>query len=453
MSIDNFSAPKCSTPCFKGEGLDNFLITLRGQLSKYEPVVLYVDRSQIPFANWGNTSRLTSVGFSNARHVPLIGSSIVIIRNTDEIVAAINEFNILCEKHLGTCSERINSREAIPMALPKLILVPGLGTVAVHRIYHQARMLAEVASRYYRTLLKRLNSQHQVESVIDSDPFNIESGSFGCKSRDVNNFAQDFEGRVVIITGAASGIGRAVVHDLVRHGAHLALVDKNANGLASVVSNLPSEKVIHVSGDLTDQGVVDELIHLTIQKFGGFDGLVCSAGSPCVIGNISELTQEEWSNSVEVNTRVHFLITQKTLKMFERQGIGGSIVYIVSKRSLAPSDGFSLYSIAKAAELQLARVTAIEGGRIGVRANVINPGPILEDTNFWSPELIANRARAHGIPEEMLSDYYAQRSLLGKKVTTQKVAEAATFLLSSRSSSTTGGIIPVDGGLVSAFPR
>ena len=139
--------------------------------------------------------------------------------------------------------------------------------------------------------------------------------------------------------------------------------------------------------------------------------------------------------------------------MLDGQGIGGSLVYVASKNAFAPGAGFGAYSVAKAGLVQLARIAALEGGSIGVRANAVNPDAVFGGSRLWSDEVRRERAEAHGVAVEELEAFYAGRSLLGREVTARDVAEAVAFLVSDRSRNTTGAVIPVDGGVPGAFPR
>jgi NAD(P)-dependent dehydrogenase (short-subunit alcohol dehydrogenase family) len=247
----------------------------------------------------------------------------------------------------------------------------------------------------------------------------------------------ELEGHVAIVTGAASGIGREIAANLTARGAEVITADLHD---------------ADVEGDLTDDHVADELVRVTLGRFGGLDAVVFCAGVAAV-GELGELPDDEWRRSIEVNLTSHFLLTKRIWPVLREQGIGGSLVYVASKNAFAPGAGFAAYSVAKAGLVQLARIAALEGGPIGVRANAVNPDAVFRGSQLWSDEVRRERAAAHGVAVDELEAFYASRSLLGREVTAQDVAEAVSFLVSDRSRNTTGAVIPVDGGVPGAFPR
>jgi NAD(P)-dependent dehydrogenase (short-subunit alcohol dehydrogenase family) len=156
---------------------------------------------------------------------------------------------------------------------------------------------------------------------------------------------------------------------------------------------------------------------------------------------------------MEVNATGHFLVAQAAMATMRAQGIGGSIIFIASKFVVSPGRDFGAYSSAKAAEAQLARIVAIEGGEHGIRANIVNPDAVFEGSGLFSEELRANRARAHGVEPAELEAFYQQRNLLKVRVLPEDVAEAALFFASDRSAKTTGAMLSIDGGVREAFVR
>jgi len=257
---------------------------------------------------------------------------------------------------------------------------------------------------------------------------------------------------IVIVTGAASGIGKAVALDLAGRGAHLVLADRDGDVLAETAAVLRAERTHQVVGDLTDSAVVDSLAAQTVEHFGGVDAAVLNAGVAAT-GMLGETDDAEWRRSLDVNLSAHVALTQRLWPVLREQGIGGSLVYIGSKNAFAPGAGFGPYSVAKAGIVQLARIAAIEGGPIGVRANVVNPDAIFGDSRLFSADVRRQRAAAHGVAPEELETFYARRSLLGREVKASDVAESVAFLVSDRSRATTGCVLTVDGGVAAAFPR
>jgi NAD(P)-dependent dehydrogenase (short-subunit alcohol dehydrogenase family) len=168
---------------------------------------------------------------------------------------------------------------------------------------------------------------------------------------------------------------------------------------------------------------------------------------------MDELSVADWRRSLDVNATGHFLVAREAMRIFKQQGIGGAMVFVATKNVTAPGKDFGAYSAAKAAEAQLARVLAIEGGEHGVRVNMVNPDAVFEGSGLWTEEVKRQRAASYGIPVEQIEDYYRQRNLLRARVTANDVAEAVLWLASDRSARTTGAMIPVDGGVREAFPR
>jgi len=267
--------------------------------------------------------------------------------------------------------------------------------------------------------------------------------------------AKEFAGRIVLVTGAASGIGRAVARHLAGLGAQTVLLDLNADGLEHTAGQIVEAggiEALLATVDLTDADATAAAVRCAIQTFGGVDALVSNAGIPAS-GMLTDVSLEAFRHSLEVNATSHFIISAAVMRAMKVSGLGGSIVYVASKNAFGPGAGFGPYSVAKAAQVQLARMVALEGGSSGIRSNIVNPDAVFEDSGLWSEKVRRERAAAHGVPVEELEQFYAQRNLLGTKITGRDVAEAVAFLLSDRSRATTGTVIAVDGGVASAFPR
>jgi len=339
---------------------------------------------------------------------------------------------------------RIGARTAVMHGSPgdvdpdaRIVLVPGLGCVAAAPDAGTARVRLEVAAHSHAATAATHDrfggaswlSEQEIEAFVDW-PLELYKLTLAPPPLEL-------EGHVAVVTGAASGIGRAVADDLA------------ARGAAVVTADLADADVV---GDLTDPGVVDELVGATVERHGGLDAVILCAGVAAT-GRLADVTEAEWRRSLEVNLTSHFLLTKRVWPLLVEQGLGGSLVYVASKNAFAPGAGFGPYSVAKAGLVQLAKIAALEGGPHGIRANVVNPDAVFGGSRLWSDEVRRERAAAHGIPLDELEAFYAKRSLLGREVTAADVAEAVAFLVSDRSAATTGCTITVDGGVPAAFPR
>jgi len=347
--------------------------------------------------------------------------------------------------------ERI-AREAPGVELPpawavgvEARLVPGLGQIAAGRDEADARATGVAAAHAHRvaaTLIDRAGG-------IDAVPV------WGVSTAWVEATAdRPARGRVYIVTGAASGIGRDIARHLAGLGAQVGLGDLDAGALELVADELEpiAGRPVVVAGDLTDEAVVDLLVRSTVLRFGGIDGAVLNAGV-AIPGEIRTLPVADWRRSLDVNATSHFLLVKRLLPVLEAQGIGGSLVFVGSKNMFSPGAGFGAYSASKAALAQLARVVAIEAGPMGVRSNIVNPDNVFEGSALWSPELRAQRAAVYGIKPEELEAYYTQRNLMKVPITGRDVAKATAFLLSDEAERTTACVLTVDGGVPGVFPR
>jgi NAD(P)-dependent dehydrogenase (short-subunit alcohol dehydrogenase family) len=315
----------------------------------------------------------------------------------------------------------------------------------VHDIYrHTMRIIegAEAAGGY--------------QSLNDDDAFHAEYWPLELYKLTLLAKEKELAGKAAIVTGAAGGIGRAVAERFAEEGAHVVVTDVDealANDVANaIVKKNGLRRAIALRLDVSDESSVEEAFAATIRAYGGVDIIVSNAGISS-FGSLDELPTADWDRAFAVNARGHFLVSRAALRIMKAQGTGGSIVFNASKNVTAPGKEFGAYSVSKAAEAQLCRIVALEGGEHGIRANMLNPDAIFGGSRFWSDEMRAMRATAYHIDAEKLPDYYRNRTLLKTEVTAADVAEAALFLAGPRSSKTTGTMLPVDGGVKEAFPR
>ncbi len=428
-----------------GAAVEGFLVRLRGRLSRERRQVLSTDLVQRSLAERSDVDRLASLR-STPDHMLRIGARSCVVGIGGDIGSAVDAF----EAEGRAFYERNAAVEAPQSLSPRVVLVPGFGCVAAGPDERASRMRIEIAAHSHAAVAATLDRFGGASWLGEREVFDFEYWPLELYKLTLALPPPELAGSIVIVTGAASGIGRAVARDLAGRGAHLLLADIDGDGLAETCEGLAG--AVPVAGDLTDPAVVDRVVHSAVGRFGGLDGVVLNAGIAAA-GALEEIDEADWHRALDVNLTAQFLLTRRALALLRDQGIGGSLVYVASKNAFAPGAGFGPYSVSKAGLVQLMRIAALEGGPHGIRANAVNPDAIFAGSKLWSDDLRRERAGAHGVEPDELEGFYASRSLLGRAVTAADVAEAVAFLVSDRSRSTTGSVIPVDGGVPAAFPR
>jgi NAD(P)-dependent dehydrogenase (short-subunit alcohol dehydrogenase family) len=338
---------------------------------------------------------------------------------------------------------------------PRVILMPGVGMFTAGKDARAARIVRDIY-RHTMRIITAAESAGGYETLNDHDAFHAEYWPLELYKLTLLPKEKELAGRVALVTGAASGIGRAIAERFAEEGAHVVVTDVDAS-LANTVAEAIVQKhglrrAIAVALDVSSEADVQRAFDETILAYGGVDIVVSNAGISS-FGSLDQLPAAEWDRAFAVNARGHFLVARAAMRAMKQQGMGGSIVFNASKNVTAPGKEFGAYSVSKAAEAQLCRIVALEGGEFGIRANMLNPDAIFAGSRFWSEEMRSMRAQSYGIDTTKLTDYYKNRTLLKTEVTAADVAEAALFFAGPRSAKTTGAMLPVDGGVKEAFPR
>jgi NAD(P)-dependent dehydrogenase (short-subunit alcohol dehydrogenase family) len=433
------------------------LLALRGAVGGSRPRVLHVHEALRPLADRPDVAVLVSAGVSSADHMLHIKPRVLALTDPSPggSIAAVeryeHEYRTYVERNIDLLPEGYEPHSAAP----KVMLVPGLGGITVGASIAEATVAAEVAEHTLSVAASVVDAFGVPEPISDQETFRFDYWPLELFKLSLKPEEPMFAGHVVIVTGAASGIGRGIALDLAGKGASLVLADLDEESLDALSATLVQEgkqAPVVAPGDQSDPAVVTQTVDAAIRSFGGLDGVVLNAGIG-MTGTLEELTLDQWTRTMRINLNSAFLLTQASMAVMREQGRGGSLVYVASKNAFGPGAGFGAYSVSKAGMVQLMRIAALEGGGAGIRANAVNPDAVFDNSRLWDGGLREERAAAHGIKPDELEDFYASRNLLHRRVTTTDVAQSVSFLLSDQSSRTTGCVIPVDGGVANAFPR
>jgi rhamnulose-1-phosphate aldolase/alcohol dehydrogenase len=340
-------------------------------------------------------------------------------------------------------------------ATPRVVLVPGLGVFTSGRDRRTAGIVSDI---YHHTIdvIGNASAFGRYVSLSAKDAFDVEYWPLELYKLTLAPPEKELARRIALVTGGASGIGRAIARRLAAEGAHVIVGDVDAAGAARTADEITAAvgagRALGLAMDVTSEASVRAVVESTVLAYGGLDVLVSNAGT-AHSAPVASMALEDWERSFAVNARGHVLVAREAMRVLIAQGIGGALVFIATKNVMAPGKDFAAYSAAKAAQAQLAKVLALEGAPHGIRSNIVNPDAVFQDSKLWSDDVRRQRAAAQGIAVEGLEDFYRRRNLLAVRILPEDVAEAALFLASDRSAKTTGCTLTVDGGVREAFPR
>jgi NAD(P)-dependent dehydrogenase (short-subunit alcohol dehydrogenase family)/ribulose-5-phosphate 4-epimerase/fuculose-1-phosphate aldolase len=260
------------------------------------------------------------------------------------------------------------------------------------------------------------------------------------KSENVKRGAQkiipEFQGKIAIVSGAASGIGLACARELFAQGAVVVGLDLNPE----ISTIFCDSGMLGLQCDVTDQKAVIEAVAETVRQFGGIDILVLNAGTFPAGQTIEEMDEQTWSRSLEINLTAPQQLLQACVP-FLKEGLDPAVVFMASRNVPAPGAGASAYSVPKAGQTQLARIAALELGKFGIRVNILHPDCVY-DTGLWTLEALERSAKRYGLTVEQ----YKSRNILKIDVKTKEVARMVCAMSGAVFAKTTGAQIPIDGG-------
>jgi len=333
-------------------------------------------------------------------------------------------------------SAKTKEKKTMLDAAPRMALDPRLGFAAAGRTAKDAAIVEELYDHTVDVIL-RAEALGGWRALDQQHTFDIEYWDLEQAKLKKSGSPPAFAGEVVLVTGAASGIGRACVESFLRRGAAVVGLDRNP----AIEGMWKRPDFLGLTCDLTDRSAVNDSLEKAVRRFGGVDMLVLNAGIFPSSQSIQDIPAESWRSAMTVNVEANLLVMQVCHALLKLAPRGGRIVVIGSKNVPAPGPGAAAYSASKAALNQLARVAALEWAKDGIRINSLHPNAVY-DTALWTDEVLASRAKAYNLTVEQ----YKKNNLLKTEVASRDVAELAAEMCGALFAKTTAAQVPVDGG-------
>lgn len=372
----------------------------------------------------------------------------------EDVVARLGELHAAYRADYAAYYERHATPDSPPMrgADPLIVLVPGVGMFS----FGKDKQTARVAGEFYVNAINVMRGAEAISTyapIDEAEKFRIEYWALEEAKLRRMPAPKALATRIALVTGAGSGIGRAIAERLAAEGACVVVADLNLERAQEVAAALGGpDRAIAVRADVTSEDDVRAMVDAAVLAFGGVDLVVNNAGLS-ISKPLLETTAQDWDLQHDVMARGSFLVAREAARAMIAQGMGGDVVYIASKNSLFAGPNNIAYSATKADQAHQVRLLAAELGAHGIRVNGVNPDGVVRGSGIFAGGWGAQRAATYGVPEEKLGEYYAQRTLLKKEVLPEHVAAAVFALTGPDLVQTTGLHVPVDSGVAAAFLR
>jgi rhamnulose-1-phosphate aldolase/alcohol dehydrogenase len=436
------------------------LPALRGAVSSERQKVLITDTSPrvVEFVSSRAAPALTNIGAAcpdhlvHTKRVPMWVPFDPSGENGETLRARVRELAARYrDDYRAYFDEHADTKTAPADPDARVVLIQHVGLVGVAPAVKNASLSRDL----YHRAIEVMAGAHALggfTSLTPAESFAVEYWPLERYKLSLTPSPGELQGKVALVTGAAGGIGRAIVDALSAAGACVVAFDIDGDGAEDAVRDL-GDSGVPVSGDVTSETDVHEAFTAAIDAFGGLDIVVSNAGIASS-APIEETTLAEWNRNQSILATGYFLVAREAFRVLRGQGTGGSVVFIASKNALVAGRNASAYSSAKAAELHLARCLAEEGGGDGIRVNTVNPDAVLQGSRIWGSSWREERAAAYGIDPDQLEEHYRQRTTLGVNVSPEDVAVSVLhFASDQRSGKSTGNMLNVDGGVAAAYAR
>ena len=375
----------------------------------------------------------------------------------EDVMARLRELHAAYRADYAAYYQRYAEPDTPAMrgADPAIVLVPGIGMFS----YGATKQTARVAGEFYVNAINVMRGAEALSTyapIDEAEKFRIEYWALEEAKVARLPGPRPLAARIALVTGAGSGIGRAIALRLAAEGACVVVADRDADSAAAVAAEIGlrdgTDAVVPWTADVTDEEQVAAAVAAAAVAFGGVDLVVNNAGLS-ISRPLLETTVADWDIQHDVMARGSFLVSRQAARVMTAQGMGGDIVYICSKNAVFAGPSNIAYGAAKADQAHQVRLLAAELGGIGVRVNGINPDGVVRGSGIFSSGWGAQRAAVYGVPEDELGAFYAQRTLLKHEVLPEHVAAAVLALCAGDLPLTTGLLIPVDAGVAAAFLR
>jgi rhamnose utilization protein RhaD (predicted bifunctional aldolase and dehydrogenase)/NAD(P)-dependent dehydrogenase (short-subunit alcohol dehydrogenase family) len=421
--------PPASAPAFKREAAAK----LRHEVSKAAGFPLLCLCNDAPrflgFAQHPEVARISQSGPATPDHVirtkpvPMLGRD-------------VQRFGAAYRSYFENNAKKAKEPKTILDPAPRMALDPELGLAAFGRTAKDTRIVEDLYEHTIDVIL-RAEALGGWKALDENHTFDIEYWDLEQAKLRKAGSTPVFAGEVALVTGAASGIGKACVEAFFKRGAAVIGLDRNP----AIETMWKRADFLGLTCDLTSAKAIHAALDAGVKRFGGVDMLVLNAGIFPSSQPIQDIPEEAWRSAMSVNVEANLLVMQRCHPLLKLAPRSGRIVVIGSKNVPAPGPGAAAYSASKAALNQLARVAALEWGKDGIRINSLHPNAVY-DTALWTEEVLASRAKAYNLTVEQ----YKKNNLLKTEVSSKDVAELAAEMCGPLFAKTTAAQVPVDGG-------
>ena len=409
------------------------LAKLRNEISSLigQPVILRSNQESdcLAFAQREDISKIATRGPATPDHVirtkriPMIGCD-------------LKKYSSAYRKDFERFAKKSGRDLTMLDPAPRIILDPKLGLISVGKSSSDAGMSEDI----YRHTIQIISRAEQLESwralpataIFEMEYWDLEQA----KLRNSGS-SPEFLGEIALVTGAASGIGKACVEAMMKRGASVIGLDLNP----SIMRTFSRPDYLGIVCDITDENALRAALEAGVRRFGGLDMIVLNAGIFPSSRLIQDLDLQTWQKVMRVNLDANLSLMRETHPLLKLAPNGGRVAVIASKNVPAPGPGAAAYSASKAALTQLSRVAALEWGADKIRVNVLHPNAVF-DTGIWTAEVLEKRAKSYGLSVEA----YKTNNILRTEVSSHDVAELAAELCGPVFAKTTGAQIAIDGG-------